>query len=210
MRRIVLFAMSTLTVLVLLFGYHTSTSSKAVGGETAFVSTAQAGVAGNSGSGQSAVVPNSVAIGVTPSPAGETPSPAAAAPSITTPAAAPGAAAATTPAATTPSAAPGTTASTSSSSAAKAAARTVTGDVTDTRWGPVQVQLTLSGSKITAVSVLQYPDGNGRDQEINANALPILVQETISAQSAKIDMVSGATVTSDGYLGSLQSALDKM
>jgi len=72
------------------------------------------------------------------------------------------------------------------------------------------VQLPLANGKITAVSVLQYPNGNGRDQEINANALPILVRETMDAQSAKIDMVSGATVTSGGYLGSLQSALDKM
>ena len=47
------------------------------------------------------------------------------------------------------------------------------------------------------------------DQEINAQALPVLVQETLDAQSAKIDMVSGATVTSDGYLASLQSALDE-
>ena len=75
--------------------------------------------------------------------------------------------------------------------------------------GPVQVQLTVAAGKITDVSVVQYPNGNGRDQEINAYALPILVQETLDAQSAQIDMVSGATVTSDGYLQSLQSALDQ-
>ncbi len=57
--------------------------------------------------------------------------------------------------------------------------------------------------------MVQYPNGNGKDREINAEALPILVQETIDAQSAKIDMVSGATVTSDGYVSSLQSALDQ-
>ena len=51
---------------------------------------------------------------------------------------------------------------------------------------------------ITDVDVLQYPNGNGRDQEINDYALPVLIQETLDAQSAKIDMVSGATVTSDG------------
>jgi uncharacterized protein with FMN-binding domain len=73
----------------------------------------------------------------------------------------------------------------------------------------VQVELTVAGGKITDVSVVQYPNGNGRDQEINARALPILIQETLKAQSASIDMVSGATVTSDGYLTSLQSALDK-
>jgi uncharacterized protein with FMN-binding domain len=81
--------------------------------------------------------------------------------------------------------------------------------VAQTQWGPVQVQLTVAGGKITDVAVLQYPSGNGRDQEINAYALPILMQETVSSQSAQIDMVSGATVTSDGYLESLQSALDQ-
>jgi uncharacterized protein with FMN-binding domain len=86
---------------------------------------------------------------------------------------------------------------------------TVTGAVAQTRWGPVQVRLTLADGKITAVDVVQYPDGNGRDREINADALPVLVQETISAQSADVDMVSGATVTSTGYLQSLQSALDQ-
>jgi uncharacterized protein with FMN-binding domain len=85
----------------------------------------------------------------------------------------------------------------------------VTGDAADTRWGPVQVQLTIAGGKVTAVSVVEYPDNNGKDQQINARALPILVKETIAAQSADIDMVSGATVTSDGYVESLQSALDK-
>ena len=86
---------------------------------------------------------------------------------------------------------------------------TVTGTVAQTRWGPVQVRLTLAAGKITAVDVLQYPDGNNRDREINDDALPVLVQETISAQNADIDMVSGATVTSTGYVQSLQSALDQ-
>ena len=86
---------------------------------------------------------------------------------------------------------------------------TVTGEVVRTRWGPVQVALTVDGGTITAVEVPQYPSGNGRDQEINARALPVLVQETLAAQSASIDMVSGATVTSSGYQQSLQSALDR-
>jgi uncharacterized protein with FMN-binding domain len=85
----------------------------------------------------------------------------------------------------------------------------VTGAVASTQWGPVQVQLTLKGGTITKVSVLQYPNGNPRDGEINSQALPILIDETTQAQSAKIDMVSGATVTSTGYIESLQSALDK-
>jgi len=66
-----------------------------------------------------------------------------------------------------------------------------------------------SGGKITSVQGVQQPDGNRRDEEINASAVPTLVQETLDAQSAKIDMVSGATVTSEGYLQSLQSALDQ-
>jgi uncharacterized protein with FMN-binding domain len=59
------------------------------------------------------------------------------------------------------------------------------------------------------VDVVRYPSGNGRDQEINSYALPVLVQETLRAQNAHIDMVSGATVTSGGYLRSLQAALDR-
>jgi uncharacterized protein with FMN-binding domain len=58
--------------------------------------------------------------------------------------------------------------------------------------------------------VVQYPSGNGTDQQINSYALPRLVKETLDAQSANIDMVSGATVTSEGYLQSLQSALDQV
>ena len=139
-RRIVLWVMSTLTVLTLLFGYHTSTSSQAAASPES-----------------SAVAP--VASG--------------------------------------------------SSSSGTASGSTVTGDEASTRWGPVQVQLTVSGGTVTAVSVVEYPDGNGKDREINARALPILVQETLDAQSADIDMVSGATVTSEGYLESLQSALDQ-
>ncbi len=87
--------------------------------------------------------------------------------------------------------------------------RTVTGSVAQTQWGPVQVELTVSNGSITKVSLLQYPNGNSRDMEINSYALPILIQETIKSQSANIDMVSGATVTSTGYLQSLQSALDQ-
>ena len=143
MRRIAIWASTTVTVLVLLFGYHTSTS-----GPTAtdvFASTtAGTGTTGGSTAGGSTT-----------------------------------------------------------------AARTVTGTVAQTRWGPVQVALTVTDGSITGVAVPQYPTGNNRDQEINARALPILVEETMSAQSAQVDMVSGATVTSAGYLESLQSAIDQ-
>ena len=86
---------------------------------------------------------------------------------------------------------------------------TVTGSAADTRWGPVQVKVTLASGKITAVDVVEEPDSNGRDQEINAEAVPELVTETMQAQSAQVDMVSGATYTSEGYVQSLQSALDQ-
>ncbi|WP_022878332.1 FMN-binding protein [Microbacterium sp. B19] len=86
---------------------------------------------------------------------------------------------------------------------------TYTGSAANTRFGPVQVQITVSGGVVTDVQVPVYPDENGRDQQINSRALPVLVKETLAAQSADIDMVSGATYTSDGYLSSLQSALNE-
>ncbi|WP_433354720.1 FMN-binding protein [Microtetraspora malaysiensis] len=95
------------------------------------------------------------------------------------------------------------------SAGATSGERTVTGDTADTRWGPVQVQLVISGGKVTGVKVLQAPDGNRRDIAINDRALPVLNEAALSAQSAQIDAVSGATYTSEGYITSLQSAIDK-
>ena len=96
------------------------------------------------------------------------------------------------------------------SSSTGSGSQVLTGSVASTQWGPVQVQVTLdSGGTISSVQVLQQPTGNSKDDEINSYALPQLVQETLDAQSANIDMVSGATVTSTGYLQSLQSALDQ-
>lgn len=88
-------------------------------------------------------------------------------------------------------------------------AQTYTGDSVDTRWGPVQVRITVVDGKITASEAVVYPTENHRDIEINEQALPVLADEVVSAQSADIDLVSGATVTSDGYVQSLQSALDE-
>ncbi len=85
---------------------------------------------------------------------------------------------------------------------------TVTGRMAQTRWGPVQVRLTLSAGKVVVAEAIVYPSGNRRDAEINGYAVPILNSEVVTAQSAQIDTVSGATVTSDGYLQSLQSAVD--
>jgi len=84
----------------------------------------------------------------------------------------------------------------------------VNGSTAQTRWGPVQVQVTITSGKITEITVLQQPSGNREDRQINSYALPQLREEVLSAQSANIDGVSGATVTSDGYRESLQAALD--
>ena len=143
MRRIVTALAGTVTALVMLFGYHTSTAGS---GTTAAVSTGPV-TTGTSGS--------------------------------------------------------------SSSSGSSGGGRTYTGDTVQTQWGPVQVQITVSGGRVTEVTTLQHPSGNPRDEEINAYALPVLRESALSAQSADIDLVSGATVTSQGYVGSLQSALDQ-
>ena len=164
MKRIVLAAASTVSVLVLLFGYHTSTAGPMAGDSPpAVVSGGSDGEgAGSSSTGSS-----------------------------------------------TGGSSTGGSSATGSSSGGSSATTTVTGEVAQTQWGPVQVRLDLADGTITDVSVVQYPHGNGRDQEINSYALPILIQETIDAQSSDIDMVSGATVTSVGYQQSLQSALDQ-
>ncbi|WP_055524808.1 FMN-binding protein [Streptomyces graminilatus] len=86
---------------------------------------------------------------------------------------------------------------------------TFTGDPINTDYGTVQVAATLAKGRITSVKVLQAPDQNGRDQQIASYALPRLTQEAIGAQSAHIDAVSGASYTSQGYIQSLQSALDQ-
>lgn len=147
MRRITFWLLSTLSVVVLLFGYDASNASTTATPPTSIV----AGTSGSTASSSSG----------------------------------------------------------SSSTSSAASSKTVTGAVASTRWGPVQVELTVSGGKITKVNVLQYPSGNPKDQEINDYALPILIQETTDQQSSGIDMVSGATVTSTGYIQSLQSAIDQ-
>lgn len=86
---------------------------------------------------------------------------------------------------------------------------TYTGASSQTRYGPLQVQITVSGGQITDAQAVDYPNSNGRDRQINGTAIPRLVSETIKAQSSKIQMVSGATYTSGGYLSSLQSAIDQ-
>lgn len=171
MRRISLWFLSTVSAVVLLFGYHTSTSG-AGSAQTAVVSspvttdrasstTSSGGASGSGGSGGGS------------------------------------------------DSSSGSSSGSSGGSTDTTGPTTVTGAVAQTQWGPVQVQLEVDSGRITQVSVLQYPSGNGVDAQINGYALPILVDETVQAQSAQVDMVSGATVTSVGYLQSLQSALDQ-
>ncbi|WP_457207966.1 FMN-binding protein [Nocardioides sp. P5_C9_2] len=171
MRRIALWFASTVVVLMLLAGYHTSFA-----GPLATHSTTSAYSAG---------------VLAEPSTTGSSAAPAAGSPSGSSGGSSGGASGG------------------SGSGGSSTASSTVTGDTVQTRWGPVQVAVSIAGSKITGVSVLQYPDSNGTDAQINGYALPILVDETMSAQSANIDMVSGATYTSTGYQQSLQSALDQ-
>ncbi|MFE9441622.1 FMN-binding protein [Streptomyces sp. NPDC006602] len=105
--------------------------------------------------------------------------------------------------------APSSSSSSSSGSGGSAAVtKTVNGETVQTRWGPVQVRITLKNGRLTDVTAVTYPTDNPRDQEINSYALPRLRSEALTAQSADIDTVSGATYTSDGYRQSLQSALD--
>jgi len=99
--------------------------------------------------------------------------------------------------------------STAPSRAPAASARTIAGQAIQTQYGVVQVQVIVSGSTIKNVSFLQLTADDPRSAAINSQAAPILLQQTLSAQSANIDGVSGATYTSEGYVQSLQSALDQ-
>lgn len=96
----------------------------------------------------------------------------------------------------------------SGSSSAGGATRTVTGPSVSTAYGPVQVAVTVSGGRVRSVRAVTLPSGNPRSDEISSQAGPLLAQETVSAQSAAIDTVSGASYTSEGYRQSLQKALD--
>jgi uncharacterized protein with FMN-binding domain len=94
-------------------------------------------------------------------------------------------------------------------SQAATAPRTVTGAAASTPYGPMQVQLTLTGQKITKVNVVQRTNDGSESDQIDGFSIPKLTSETLAAQSAQIDAVSGASYTSSGYIKSLQSALDQ-
>ena len=100
-------------------------------------------------------------------------------------------------------------ASSSASSSSADVTKSITGDAENTPYGPIQVRVTVTNGKIADVTATEYP-GDPRSQQINAYALPVLTREAVAADSAKIDMVSGATYTSNGYIASLQSALDQL
>ena len=91
---------------------------------------------------------------------------------------------------------------------ATATSRTYVGPVEYDRYGAVQATITVAGGKITAVQI-SAPEDNPRSADINTQAIPILQSETLQAQSANIDIVSGATYTSEAYQQSLQAALDQ-
>lgn len=158
MARIVTWFGGTLTAVILLFGYHTSTSGPAS------TATSETVISGSSTTGSGSGDASGSGSG---------------------------------------------SGSTSGSGNSGSSTTTVTGAAAQTRYGPVQVQIVTDGSTISDVQVTQYPDSDRRDQQINSYALPILIDETIKAQSASVDMVSGATFTSMGYQESLQSALDQ-
>lgn len=84
----------------------------------------------------------------------------------------------------------------------------ITGKVANTVYGPVQIQLVVKSHKIVKVAVLEQPTNTIHDIQIGEFAFPKLISETLTAQNAKIDAVSGASYTSAGYISSLQSAVD--
>ncbi len=86
---------------------------------------------------------------------------------------------------------------------------TFVGDSEDAFYGLIQVQATISNGKITSVQFLQYPNDRGTSVAINSQADPLLSQEAIQAQSANVDIVSGATDSSQAFMQSLQTALNK-
>lgn len=184
MRRVTIWLLSTVAALVLLFSYRTST----MGSGFADSSTVAAGTPGAG--------PTTVPGDRTPSASPSAASPSAAGPSTASPSAA------------SSSAAGQDGGSGDGAAQTGGGTRTVDGSVAQTRFGPVQVRIVVSGGKITDVQAVQVPNGNHHDAAINSHAVPILREEALAAQSADIDTVSGATITSDAYRQSLQAAID--
>lgn len=188
MRRIAIAFMSTVTGLVLLFSYHTSTgqasSAGAAGTGSDTGSGASSGSSAANGSGTNGSDDGSGSDDGTGPDDGSGSSDSS-------------------------SGASGSSGSSGSNSGGSPGGTAVTGDAVDTRWGPVQVRITVANGKIVSSEAIQYPNNNGHDMRINSYAVPILNQQAVQAQNAQLDGVSGATVTSDGYRQSLQSAIDQ-
>jgi len=164
----------------------------------------QFGTASSGGLGGHLLGGGSTTTTTTPAPATTT----TPAPTATTAAPAPAATATKKATATTPAPAPTTAAPAPAPAKAKPSG-TFTGSTSQTRFGPVQVQITLVNGKITAANALQYPNNDFRSQQISQQAIPYLVQETLAANSADIQGVGGASYTSQGWYDSLVSALAK-
>ena len=176
MRRITLWLLSTISTLVLLFSYSTSTSASA---------SVAASVVAEADTGSSTDSSSSTDSGSSTDSSSSTGS------------------------GSTTGSGTSTDSSTESGSQSSSAVQTVLGDAIMTRYGNVQVQITVANGAITASEVTQVPWSNGKDQQINGRAVPVLNAEVVDAQSAGIDMVSGATYTSEAYIRSLQSAIDQ-
>jgi len=105
--------------------------------------------------------------------------------------------------------APASTATPSTTKAPVGASGIYTGDTAQTAWGPVQVQITVTGGQITAAKALQWPNGDRRSQSIAQQSIPYLIQQTLTTKSANVLGVTGASYTSDGWRRSLASARSK-
>ncbi len=89
------------------------------------------------------------------------------------------------------------------------ATKTFTGSASTMKWGTTQVRITVAGGRITDVTAVQLPDSKAKSVRLSTNAAAVLRTRVLAAQSADVDTVSGATMTADAYLDSLQSAIDK-
>jgi uncharacterized protein with FMN-binding domain len=83
------------------------------------------------------------------------------------------------------------------------------GDVANTAWGDVQVQVVIDKNRIASVSTVQYPHDRPLSAKINQIAIPMLEQEVVHVQSTQVDLVTGATVTTEGFIASLMNALSQ-
>jgi uncharacterized protein with FMN-binding domain len=103
----------------------------------------------------------------------------------------------------------GSSSSSTGSSSSPAGTKVVTGDAIATRYGDAQVRVTITDGRITDVQALQLQGNDPKSVQISSSAEPALEASALAKQSAAIDAVSGATITSASYEASLQSALDK-